>query len=166
MMWSYCLMDTHWHMLLRTPQLTLSAGMRRLNSCYARLFNIDHGRTGHSIRHRFMSVPVEDTDHLRELSRYLPLNPVRGGLVRRPDREANSFSIRRFADACEALLYSNQLPGFAPVRIGYEQVRAAGKEQVAPIGRPRRIMAQQAAEPVRGSRWQRETPELRLSLGT
>ena len=83
--WSYCLMDTHWHMLLRTPQLTLSAGMRRLNSCYARLFNLDHGRTGHSIRHRFMSVPVEDTDHLRELSRYLPLNPVRGGLVSRPE---------------------------------------------------------------------------------
>ena len=83
--WSYCLMDTHWHLVLRTPQLTLSNGMRRLNSCYARLFNIVHVRTGHSIRHRFMSVPVDDEPHLKELTRYLPLNPVRGGLVKHPE---------------------------------------------------------------------------------
>lgn|SRR5436305_1199791 len=83
--WSYCLMDTHWHLLLRTPYITLTPGMRRLNSCYARRYNLRHERSGHSIRHRFMSVPVEDEAHLKELSRYLPLNPVRGGLVRDPE---------------------------------------------------------------------------------
>ncbi len=83
--WSYCLMDTHWHLVMRTPERTLTQGMRRLNSCYARVFNSNHERSGHSIRHRFMSVPVEDSGHLRELTRYLPLNPVRGGLVRHPE---------------------------------------------------------------------------------
>jgi hypothetical protein len=53
--------------------------MRRLNSCYSLGFNRRHGRSGHSIRHRFMSVAVEDESHLFELTRYLPLNPVRGG---------------------------------------------------------------------------------------
>jgi len=80
--WSYCQMDTHWHMVLRTPDTTLSAGMRRLNSCYSVAFNRRHGRSGHSIRHRFMSVPVETYGHLYELTRYLPLNPVRAGLAR------------------------------------------------------------------------------------
>jgi REP element-mobilizing transposase RayT len=82
---SYCLMDTHWHLLVRTPEPTLSNGMRRLNSCYSRGFNRRHGRSGHSIRHRFMSVAVEDEAHLFELTRYLLLNPVRGGLIRHPE---------------------------------------------------------------------------------
>jgi REP element-mobilizing transposase RayT len=83
--WAFCLMDTHWHMVLRTPEKNLSQGMRRLNSCYSLGFNRRHGRSGHSIRHRFMSVPVESDAHLRELTRYLPLNPVRGGLVAIPE---------------------------------------------------------------------------------
>jgi putative transposase len=80
---SYCLMDTHWHLLVRTPK-TLSIGMQRLNSQFSRRFNVRHGRSGHSIRHRFMSVPVETEAHLHELSRYIPLNPVRAGLIGHP----------------------------------------------------------------------------------
>jgi len=83
--WAYCLMDTHWHAVIHTPEPTLSAGMQRLNTLYSRMFNRRHGRSGHSIRHRFMSVSVEDGDHLTELTRYLPLNPVRAGLVSHPE---------------------------------------------------------------------------------
>ncbi len=82
---SYCLMDTHWHALIHTPIQNLSHGMQRLNSLYSRTFNVLHRRSGHAIRHRYMSVPVEDGPHLLELSRYLPLNPVRGGLVSHPE---------------------------------------------------------------------------------
>jgi len=82
---SYCLMDTHWHLLVRTPEPTLSGGMQRMNTCYSQEFNRRHGRSGHSIRYRFMSVVVEDEAHLFELTRYLPLNPVRGGLIRHPE---------------------------------------------------------------------------------
>lgn len=82
---SYCLMDTHWHVLVRTPERNLSAGMQRMNTCYSQGFNRRHGRSGHSIRHRFMSVAVENEAHLFELTRYLPLNPVRGGLIRHPE---------------------------------------------------------------------------------
>src|SRR6476469_537301 len=82
---SYCLMDTHWHVLVRTPERNLSAGMQRMNTCYSQGFNRRHGRSGHSIRHRFMSVAVEDEAHLFELTRYLPLNPVHGGLIRHPE---------------------------------------------------------------------------------
>src|SRR6478752_4814657 len=65
---SYCLMDTHWHLLLRTPEPTLSSGMQRMNTCYSQEFNRRHGRSGHSIRHRFMSVAVKDEAHLFELN--------------------------------------------------------------------------------------------------
>jgi REP element-mobilizing transposase RayT len=82
---SYCLMNTHWHVLVRTPERNLSAGMQRMNTCYSQAFNRRHSRSGHSIRHRFMSVVVEDDAHLFELTRYLPLNAVRGGLIRHPE---------------------------------------------------------------------------------
>jgi putative transposase len=82
---SYCLMDTHWHALIHTPLGNLPAGMQRLNTAYSRMFNHRHQRSGHSIRHRYMSIPVEDGRHLMELSRYLPLNPVRAGLAAHPE---------------------------------------------------------------------------------
>jgi putative transposase len=82
---SYCLMDTHWHAVLATPQGNLSAGMQRLNTAYSRTFNKRNERSGHSIRHRFMSVLVEAHSHRLELTRYLPLNPVRAGLASHPE---------------------------------------------------------------------------------
>jgi REP element-mobilizing transposase RayT len=82
---SYCLMDTHWHAVVCTPLGNLPAGMQRLNTAYSRMFNQRHQRSGHSIRHRYMSVAVEDGLHLMELSRYIPLNPVRAGLTTHPE---------------------------------------------------------------------------------
>jgi REP element-mobilizing transposase RayT len=82
---AYCLMDTHWHAVISTPLGNLPAGMQRLNTAYSRTFNKRNERSGHSIRHRYMSVLVEDEGHLRELTRYLPLNPVRAGLTSHPE---------------------------------------------------------------------------------
>jgi putative transposase len=82
---SYCLMDTHWHAVICTPLGNLPAGMQRMNTAYSRMFNNRHQRSGHSIRHRYMSVPIEDGRHLMELSRYIPLNPVRAGLASHPE---------------------------------------------------------------------------------
>src|SRR5947208_688330 len=78
-------MDTHWHAIIGTPLGNLPAGMQRMNTAYSRMFNNRHQRSGHSIRHRYMSVPVEDNNHLLELSRYIPLNPVRAGLASHPE---------------------------------------------------------------------------------
>jgi putative transposase len=82
---SYCLMDTHWHLLVGTPLGNLPAGMQLMNTAFSRTFNKRHQRSGHSIRHRYMSLPVESGAHMLELSRYLPLNPVRAGLVSHPE---------------------------------------------------------------------------------
>jgi putative transposase len=82
---SYCQMDTHWHAVVRTPEANIALGMQRLNSAYSYSLNRRTGRSGHSIRHSYMSVLIEDDGHLRELTRYLPLNPVRGGLVTHPE---------------------------------------------------------------------------------
>jgi putative transposase len=81
---AYCLMTNHFHLVVTMEKPTLSAGMHWLNGCYAQWLNRRHGFRGHLFEDRFHSEAVESEAHLLELSRYLPLNPVRGGLCRHP----------------------------------------------------------------------------------
>jgi putative transposase len=76
---SYCLMDTHYHLVLETPLPNLPDGMRQLNGVYAQSFNDTHDRFGHVFASRYRSILVEDETYLVELCRYVVLNPVRAG---------------------------------------------------------------------------------------
>ncbi len=79
---AYVLMNNHYHLLLETPEPTLSRGMRELNGIYTQAFNRRHHRVGHLFQGRFKAVLVERESHLLELCRYIVLNPVRSGTVR------------------------------------------------------------------------------------
>jgi putative transposase len=81
---AYCLMTNHFHLVVAMENPTLSAGMHWLNGYYAQWFNRRHGFKGHLFEDRFHSAPVESEAHLIELSRYVPLNPVRAGLCTYP----------------------------------------------------------------------------------
>lgn len=81
---SWVLMDNHFHLFLRTPHADLSAGMHDLNSAYATHFNRTSNRNGPLFQGRFKGILVEREHHYWELSRYVHLNPVRGGVVKRP----------------------------------------------------------------------------------
>jgi putative transposase len=82
---AYALLDNHFHLFVRTPEGALSPGMRQLNGDYAGYFNRRHGRLGPLMQGRYKSVLVEGAGHWAELSRYVHLNPVRAGLVKRPE---------------------------------------------------------------------------------
>lgn len=77
----YTIMGTHYHIALRLKNATLSSGFQRLNSCYARWFNREHGRRGAFWQSRFFDVIVETEWHLLELQRYIARNAVRANLV-------------------------------------------------------------------------------------
>lgn len=82
---SYCLLGNHYHLLVETPEGNLSKGMHALNGRYSQTFNRRHDRAGHVLEGRFKAVLVEKEAHLLELHRYIVLNPVRAGLVVRPE---------------------------------------------------------------------------------
>jgi putative transposase len=82
---AYCLMTTHYHLVLEAPQHQLSAGMQRLNGVHAQRVNRRLGRPGHLFRARFSSRVLESEEHLRAACRYVLLNPVRAGLCARAD---------------------------------------------------------------------------------
>ncbi|MGB5832190.1 MAG: transposase [Thiohalocapsa sp.] len=82
---AYCLMTNHYHLVIETPDANLSKGMRQLNGGYTQLVNRSRGRVGHLFQGRFKGILVQKEAYLLELSRYVVLNPVRAGMVRRPE---------------------------------------------------------------------------------
>jgi putative transposase len=74
---AYCLMGTHYHLVVTTPEPTLARAMQYVNSIYARTFNKRYGRLGHFVAARYSSRLIETEGHAHEVSRYVPLNPVR-----------------------------------------------------------------------------------------
>jgi len=81
---AYCLMGTHYHLVVETLQPLLSAGMQRVNGRHAEEFNRKYRRTGHLFGDRFGARVVEDEEYLAEVCRYVINNPVRAGLCATP----------------------------------------------------------------------------------
>jgi len=50
LLYTYCLMNHHYHLLIETPEGNLSRGMRQLNGLYAQRFNQRDGGEGKHVR--------------------------------------------------------------------------------------------------------------------
>src|SRR5208283_319520 len=81
---AWVLMDNHYHLLLETPAPNLSLAMKHVNGIYTQKFNKKHHRVGHLFQGRYKSIVVEKDSYLKELCRYVVLNPVRAKLVKAP----------------------------------------------------------------------------------
>ncbi|ADE15154.1 protein of unknown function DUF1568 [Nitrosococcus halophilus Nc 4] len=79
--WAYCQMNNHYHLVVETVEGNLSKGMRQLNGVYTQRFNRRHDLVGHLYQGRYKAILVQKENYLLELSRYVVLNPLRGGLV-------------------------------------------------------------------------------------
>jgi len=83
--WSYCLMPNHVH-LIAVPES--EDGLRRAigeaHRRYTRYINFQKKWKGHLWQGRFSSFPM-DEQYLIATSRYIELNPVRAGIVRKPE---------------------------------------------------------------------------------
>jgi putative transposase len=76
----FCLMTTHFHLVLPANLASLSSGMHWLNGIWAQRINRRYGRTGHLFENRFSAWVIRDEEHWRETCRYVLENPVRAGL--------------------------------------------------------------------------------------
>jgi len=82
---SYCLMENHYHLMLETRQANLSKIMHFINTSFTIYLNKRHKRVGHLFQGRFKAVLIEAETYALELSRYIHLNPLRAGIVKRPE---------------------------------------------------------------------------------
>lgn len=82
---AYCLMTNHYHLLLETPEGNLPEVMRHINGAYTNYYNTKRKRAGHLLQGRYKAILIEADGYLLELTRYIHLNPVRCGMVTKPE---------------------------------------------------------------------------------
>jgi putative transposase len=79
--YAWALMPNHAHFLFRTGLTPLSKVMRRLLTGYVVSFNRRHKRYGQLFQNRYKSIVCQEDVYLKELVRYIHLNPVRAGII-------------------------------------------------------------------------------------
>jgi len=82
---AYCLMDNHVHLLINDNGNDISKIMKSINISYVYYFNNTYDRVGHLFQGRFISEIVADDKYLLAVSAYIHNNPVRAGIVKRPE---------------------------------------------------------------------------------
>jgi putative transposase len=78
---AWALLPNHVHLLLRPNREKLATLMRRLLTGYAVTFNLRHKRSGHLMQNRYKSIVCDEDVYMKELVRYIHLNPLRARLV-------------------------------------------------------------------------------------
>ncbi len=73
---AYCLMNNHYHLLVRTPRGNLSRAMRHVNGVYTQYYNRHKKTDGTLFRGRYKAINIEASSYLLEVSRYIHRNPV------------------------------------------------------------------------------------------
>ena len=78
---AWAFVTNHAHFLVRSGPVAISQVMRRINTGYARCFNQRHDRFGYLFQSRFGSRAATTDSDVRNLLRYVHLNPVGAGLA-------------------------------------------------------------------------------------
>lgn len=81
---AYCLMKTHYHLIVRVDEGVLPRAMHRLNLAYARHHNRRHGLRGHVQFARYGARRLHDEAELTLAFAYVAKNPVKAGLCSTP----------------------------------------------------------------------------------
>lgn len=84
LLFAYCLMDNHVHLLMQVQNESLDHIMKRLGVTYAGYFNWKYQIQGHVFQDRFRSECVETDSYFLDVVRYICQNPVKAGLCGSP----------------------------------------------------------------------------------
>jgi REP-associated tyrosine transposase len=79
---AYCLIPSHYHLLVQTPDGNISRCMRHINGVYTQRFNRNHKTDGQLFRGRYKAVLIAADNHLLEVLRYIHKNPLRAGITK------------------------------------------------------------------------------------
>ncbi|MBX2810001.1 MAG: transposase [Cellvibrionaceae bacterium] len=73
---AYCLLGSHYHLLMETPRANLDRIMRHINGVYTQRYNRLKKTDGALFRGRYQAILVDQDAYLLQLGRYIHRNPV------------------------------------------------------------------------------------------
>ena len=103
--YSFCLMSNHYHLLLKTSSTNLSTFMQKINSRYSVYYNNKYKRVGPLWQGRFKSWYVFDELYLKALVKYIEYNPIKAGITDRVGKYRWAMSSGNF----EFLMLNDEL---------------------------------------------------------
>lgn len=82
---AFCLMPNHYHLIVRLQkEVDFSNTMRSFSLSYIKSINKAYHRVGHLFEGDYQARLIDAEEYLAHIIRYTHLNPVRAGLVQRP----------------------------------------------------------------------------------
>ena len=83
---AFTIMDNHTHILVYTDEIdNMSLFMKSINEKFAMFYNYTNNRVGVVFRGRYKSQPILCEKHLENCIKYIFNNPVRAGIVSKPE---------------------------------------------------------------------------------
>lgn len=79
-LYAYALMPNHVHLLIKENDISISNIMSSILVSYAEYINKKYDRIGYVFQDRFMSKPINDDEYLKNVLRYIHLNPQKAGI--------------------------------------------------------------------------------------
>lgn len=115
---TYCIMDNHYHIILQNSSGKLSEFMKQLNGEYGTYYRWRAGGSGYVFQGRFKSTLIQEDRYMDMAIIYTLLNPVRAGIASSPWRYKWS-SIREYFTHRRATFIDS---GFVEELFGEEKV--------------------------------------------
>lgn len=170
---AYVFMDNHYHLLVETPYGNIKQIMQNINTSYTVFVNRKYNRSGHLFQGRYKAFIVDKDGYLLELGRYIHLNPVRAGVVKRAEKFVWSsyreylyaYEGRGITDTDETLGFLSKRRGIAAKK--YKEFVDAGMGLRSPLGNVvgsvlgDETFRERVLKYVRGEQDRREIPEIR-----
>ena len=119
-LYGYCLLNNHFHLLVRPLGASISRIMQSLLVSHTQRYHKHYRSGGHVWQGRFKSPVIQSDEHLLTVLRYIEANPLRAGIVRRAEEYRwSSYRAHGLGEADELLdplgVYE-QLSPYAAVR--------------------------------------------------
>ncbi len=81
LLYGYCLMDNHIHLLIKEGAEPIGKVMKRIGVSYVLWYNRKYERCGPLFQDRFKSEVVESDEYLLTALRYIHQNPLKAGII-------------------------------------------------------------------------------------
>jgi REP-associated tyrosine transposase len=99
-LYGYCLLNNHFHLLLRPRGASISRIMQSLLVSHTQRYHRHYHSGGHVWQGRFKSPVIQNDEHLLTVLRYIEANPLRAALVKRAeDYPWSSYRVHGLGEA-------------------------------------------------------------------
>jgi putative transposase len=119
-LFGYCLLNNHFHLLIRPLETPISRLMQSLLVSHTHRYHKHHHSGGHVWQGRFKSPVIQDDQHLLTVLRYIEANPLRAKLVERaedyPYSSYRAHGLGEPNELLDPLVTYEQLSPYAAVR--------------------------------------------------